>query len=187
MLSAGLGPSAYQRGVDLPQAPRAAKRHRRPPGREHERRVPDGRDGLREGGLPPLRGVGVRGILVHYEDIEPEKAGRRPRRALAARKLLGWPRTCKLAHACLWECIDKRLHLAQLLGQSGIFLTCCCSKRRSDARSSSNTNVHACEAKTLASPTPFSPGQGCCCHHTSRRSELYRGRKESVWMAADDR
>jgi hypothetical protein len=32
-----------------------------------------------------------------------------------ARKVLGWPRRCKLAHAFLWEYSYKRLKLAQLL------------------------------------------------------------------------
>ena len=40
-----------------------------------------------------------------------------------ARKLLGWPKRCKLAHAILWEHSYKRLKLAQLLGQLGVFLT----------------------------------------------------------------
>jgi hypothetical protein len=41
----------------------------------------------------------------------------------AARKLLGWPKRCKLARAFLWEYSYKRLELAQLLGQLGVFLT----------------------------------------------------------------
>ena len=40
-----------------------------------------------------------------------------------ARKVLGWPKRCKLAHAFLWEDSYKRLQLAQLLGQLGVFLT----------------------------------------------------------------
>jgi hypothetical protein len=40
--------------------------------------------------------------------------------------VLGWPKRCKLTHAFLWEYIDKRLKLAQLLGQLDGFLTCCC-------------------------------------------------------------
>ena len=40
-----------------------------------------------------------------------------------ARKVLGWPKICKLAHAFLWEYSLKRLKLAQLLGQLGAFLT----------------------------------------------------------------
>ena len=39
------------------------------------------------------------------------------------RKVLGWPKICKFAHAFLWEYIDKRLKLAQLLSQVGVFLT----------------------------------------------------------------
>jgi hypothetical protein len=37
--------------------------------------------------------------------------------------VLGWARRCKLAHAFLWEYSDKRLKLAQLLGQLSVFLT----------------------------------------------------------------
>ena len=39
------------------------------------------------------------------------------------KKVLGWPNICQLAHAFLWECGDKRLKLAQHLGQLGVFLT----------------------------------------------------------------
>jgi hypothetical protein len=42
---------------------------------------------------------------------------------LPARKVSGWPRRCKLAHAFQWECSDTRLKLAQLLGRHGVFLT----------------------------------------------------------------
>jgi hypothetical protein len=35
----------------------------------------------------------------------------------------GWPERCQLAHAFLWQYSDKRLKLAQLLGQLGVFLT----------------------------------------------------------------
>ena len=41
-----------------------------------------------------------------------------------ARKVLGWPKRRKLAHAILWEYGYKRLKLARLLGQLGAFLTC---------------------------------------------------------------
>jgi hypothetical protein len=40
-----------------------------------------------------------------------------------ARKVLGWPKLCKLAHAFPWEYSYKRLKLAQLLGQLSVFLT----------------------------------------------------------------
>jgi hypothetical protein len=42
--------------------------------------------------------------------------------ATKARKVLSWPRRYKLTHACRWEYNYKRLKLAQLLGQLGIFL-----------------------------------------------------------------
>ena len=37
--------------------------------------------------------------------------------------MLGWPRRCELARAFLWEYSYKRLKLARLLGQLGVFLT----------------------------------------------------------------
>jgi hypothetical protein len=37
--------------------------------------------------------------------------------------VLGWSKRCKLARAFLWERRYKRLKLAQLLGQLGVFLT----------------------------------------------------------------
>jgi hypothetical protein len=37
--------------------------------------------------------------------------------------VLGWPKICNLAHACLREHSYKRLKLAQLLGQHSVFLT----------------------------------------------------------------
>jgi hypothetical protein len=42
-----------------------------------------------------------------------------------ARKVSGWPKICKLAHALLWEYNNycKWLMLAQLLDQRGVFLT----------------------------------------------------------------
>jgi hypothetical protein len=39
------------------------------------------------------------------------------------RKVSGWPKRCKLAHAFLWKYSYKGLKLAQLLGQLGVFLT----------------------------------------------------------------
>ena len=54
--------------------------------------------------------------------------------------VLGWPKRCKLARAFRWEYNSyKRLDLAQLLGQRGVFLTFACvaptaaSRRRSSA------------------------------------------------------
>jgi hypothetical protein len=37
--------------------------------------------------------------------------------------MLGWPNRCELARAFLWEHSGKRLELAQLPGQLGVFLT----------------------------------------------------------------
>ena len=37
--------------------------------------------------------------------------------------MLGWPKRCKLAHAFLWKYSYKRMKLAQLLGQLGVFFT----------------------------------------------------------------
>ena len=39
------------------------------------------------------------------------------------KKILGWPKRCKLAHALLWEHSYKGMKLAQLLGQPSVFLT----------------------------------------------------------------
>jgi hypothetical protein len=50
----------------------------------------------------------------------------RPAGPAEAGKVLGWPKLCKLAHAFLWEYSYKRLKLAQLLGQLGVFLTWAC-------------------------------------------------------------
>ena len=43
--------------------------------------------------------------------------------SVAEKKVFGFPKICKLAHAFLWDYIYKRLNLGQLLGQLGIFLT----------------------------------------------------------------
>ena len=37
--------------------------------------------------------------------------------------MLGWPKRWSLAHALPWESSAKRLKLAQLLGQLGVFIT----------------------------------------------------------------
>jgi hypothetical protein len=44
-------------------------------------------------------------------------------RAYARKTVLGWCRRCKLARALKLEYAYKRLKLAQLLGQLGVFLT----------------------------------------------------------------
>jgi hypothetical protein len=38
--------------------------------------------------------------------------------------VLGRPKRCQLAHASLWEYSYRRMKLAQLLGQVGVFFTC---------------------------------------------------------------
>jgi hypothetical protein len=55
-------------------------------------------------------------------DLEPS-AAHRLGHALQARKVLGWPKICTLAHAFLRQYSYKGLKLAQLLGQLGVFLT----------------------------------------------------------------
>jgi hypothetical protein len=67
---------------------------------------------------------------ARVDRVEPEVAevrGRerhvRRRACRKARKVLGWPKRCKLAHACLLENSYKGLKLLQLLGQLGVFLT----------------------------------------------------------------
>ena len=54
-----------------------------------------------------------------------EQVGERDGQAagLRARKVLGWPRRCELAHAFRWECSYKRLKLAQHLARHGASLT----------------------------------------------------------------
>jgi hypothetical protein len=52
----------------------------------------------------------------------PCRSQRPPR--TAARKVSGWPKRCRLVHAFLREYGYKRLELAQLLCQLGVFLTC---------------------------------------------------------------
>jgi hypothetical protein len=73
----------------------------------------------------------------------PAREAARPSAACAgwgqagARKVLDWPRRCKLAHAFQWEYSHKRLKLGQLLGQLGVFLTWAappCASRRAPAR-----------------------------------------------------
>jgi hypothetical protein len=54
-------------------------------------------------------------------DRRQRQGGRRG--GAGGRTVLGWPKRCKLAHAFLWGYSDKRLKLAQLLGELGVFLT----------------------------------------------------------------
>ena len=72
------------------------------------------------GGQEALATAAQRGLrhLVHLDAL--------PVLAFApqgARKALGWPKRCKMAHAFSWECSYERLKLAQLLGRLSVFLT----------------------------------------------------------------
>jgi hypothetical protein len=60
---------------------------------------------------------------VHEEPVGPTQRELLLLGHPAARKVSGWPKRCKLAHALLWEYSYKGLELAQLLGQLGVFLT----------------------------------------------------------------
>ena len=82
-------------------------------------------------------GAAVNGHLRHRVDVVRVPAARvsalrppraatghgRRRRSTIAKKLSGWPKICKLAHAFLWKHSYERLKLAQSLGQLGVFLT----------------------------------------------------------------
>ena len=56
--------------------------------------------------------------LDHHAGAERELE-----RLVGTRKVLGWPKRCILPNVFLWEYSYKRLQLAQLLGQHGVFLT----------------------------------------------------------------
>jgi hypothetical protein len=77
------------------------------------------------------------------DQLAPQRV--REKRVALARKVLGWPKRCKLAHAFLWEYSCKRLKMAQLLGRHGVFRTC--GSGRSPCAASS-----PCRASTLQPP-----------------------------------
>jgi hypothetical protein len=72
---------------------------------------------------------GCMGTLLHKSSAGEGKNPPHRRRLLRvgvplrARTVLGWPKRRKLAHAFLWKYSYKRLKLAQLLAQLGVFLT----------------------------------------------------------------
>ena len=92
----------------------------------------------------------------------PPAARRQPsrRRRAAARevsgerKLLGWPKICKLARASLWEHSDKRLKLAQLLGQLGGFLTLGSSLSRASSIAAAPTPAAAARVRSSSGRRP---------------------------------
>ena len=76
------------------------------------------------GNADAYTGGGHPNVFKRTAEALLERAKVRP--ALArARKVLGWPKRRKLAHAFLREYSYKRLKLAQHLGQLGVLLTCC--------------------------------------------------------------
>jgi hypothetical protein len=62
--------------------------------------------------------------------------------------VLGWPKRCKLAHAFLLEYSCKKVKLAQLLGQLGVFLTCAPS-------CAANGPASPASPRTSTVPSPF--------------------------------
>ena len=84
-------------------------------------------------------GAEVPGVLLDHPRVR-EQLGVQ----LAARRVSGCPKICKLAHAFLWECSDKRLELAQLLRQLVVFLTC--SVTGSSSSSFDSTYTRAVES-----------------------------------------
>jgi hypothetical protein len=70
-----------------------------------------------------------RGVCVNGENRR--ECGLRAAYTCRARKVLGWPKRCRLAHGFRREHSCKRLKLAQLLGQLGVFLTWSCQSSSS--------------------------------------------------------
>jgi hypothetical protein len=95
--------------------------------------------------------------------------------ALAARKVSGWPKRCKLAHAFLWECSDKRLKLAQLLGQPGVSLT----------RGAESAAALGCPAPTRPRGPPSRTSPAAAprrYHHNPYRSQYsYHSERCGLW------
>ena len=52
--------------------------------------------------------------------IASTERGMSSSRPLQARMMLGWPKSCKLANAFLWEYSHKRLKLVQLLAWANL-------------------------------------------------------------------
>jgi hypothetical protein len=82
-------------------------------------RAPDGPTSPPE--LAALDGTGV--VPIHLPHRRRQLPRAEEKKLHRARKVLGWPTICKLAHAFLWEHSYQRLKLAQLLGQLGAPLT----------------------------------------------------------------
>ena len=67
---------------------------------------------------PDRHGLERREMAARASEANLPRRGR-----FQARKVFGWPKRCRLAHAFLQKYSYKRLKLAQLLGQLGVFLT----------------------------------------------------------------
>ena len=64
--------------------------------------------------------IGLAALRLGLADQAAALADRvEPLQLPQARKVLGLPKSCELAHAFLWEHSQRRLELAQLLGQLG--------------------------------------------------------------------
>jgi hypothetical protein len=102
---------------------------------------------------PVVTNLGVKATALGCSVAQVCRPLWRSRAGSVARKALGRPKRCKLVHAFLWEYSDKRLKLAQLLGQLGVFLTC----RRRHPQPSTN-------AMASARPMPalLSRSTNCC-------------------------
>ena len=64
--------------------------------------------------------------------------------------MLGWPKIYKLAHAFPWEYSYRRLQLAQLLGQLGVFLTWVSSTSTSTSASGGAVASQGCARASAA-------------------------------------
>ena len=59
---------------------------------------------------------------MQWTGVTKKQAQSRAMTVASVRKVVGWPKKCKLTHAFLWEYSCKWLKLAQLLGQLGVVL-----------------------------------------------------------------
>jgi hypothetical protein len=71
-----------------------------------------------------------------------------------ARKVSGWSKRYKLAHGFLWEYSDKRLQLAQLLGQLGRFLSTAALSFSTMLGSSAAIRYKACQDEVCGRHRP---------------------------------
>jgi hypothetical protein len=97
---------------------------------------------------------------------------RPPRRRLRARKLLGWPKRCKLAHAFRWEYSNEGLKLGQLPGQRGVFLTLALRVRSSPTssmRTSCAGSVRRISRQSVAMSSPAAARAACSASACSLR------------------